>query len=163
MPQNEVPTINGIIHSSAECSLSVAAHGGAKPYRTTGIVDFSFKEKLTPEDVIVLGGQKVGTTEGVYAAEGSLTLLLASQVALFAALAVIAKAQRIKLGAVAFGIQGSFRRTISAPLTRFAASGVRFTEQSIEGSSNASAIQVPLPLNITQLRINGLSLGEVPR
>jgi hypothetical protein len=138
-------------------------YGGGKPHRVSDVIDFSFSEKLEPVDVLILGGKKIGTTEGVYSGTGSITLLLREQIKLARLMKEVAKARRIKLGAVMFSVQGSFRATLSSDLVRFSASGCRVTERTLEGAADANAIQVPLPLNIQQLRIDGCSLGEIPR
>lgn len=159
---NSHPLINGVYHSAAEVELVLFGYGGT-PFRTSDISEFNFEEKLEPADVQALGGKKRGTTEGVYTATGSITLHLGAQVEFMNKLAALAKAKKVVLGAVQFSVVGSFRATAAAPLVKFQAMGARVTGRTLEGGGDAAATVVPLPLNITSLRINGLSLGEIPK
>lgn len=162
MPQNDHPLINGVYHSSAEVTLTLAPYGGGI-FRTPDFTALDFTEKLEPGQVKKLGGAKRGTTEGEYSAEGSMEMLLAAHMAFVADLGRVARAKRIKLGAVQFSMAASWRSVPGSPLVRVALVGVRIKERGFNAGPDASASVVSTPLDVTILRTNGLSLGEIPK
>ncbi len=162
MPQNDFPLINGVYHSWSELSLIMAAPG-MPPFRPSDFTAASFKESLEPGDVRGKGGGKRGTTEGMYDAEGSVTMLLAAHLQFVQGLARIARAKKIKLGAVQFTVGASWRAQPGSPLVRAQLIGCRIKERSFDASPASDAIEVETPLNVTLVRVNGLSLGEIPK
>lgn len=162
MPDNDFPRINSTYFSWNELALQIQGYDGGAPFRTPDFTAISFNEKLEPGIVKGQGGRKRGTTEGEYTAEGSITLTLGAHIRLMAALGDIAKQKKVKLGSVFFSVSVSWKRLVGEPLARVQLIGCRIKERSFDFSPGPDASEVETPLDINLMRLNGLSLGEIP-
>lgn len=162
MADNDYPIINTRVPSWANFRLSFAPIGGPL-LRTMDFTAFSFKEKLEPGQVRGAGTFLRGSTTGIYTSELSVKLLLRAHLLLVEELKKIAKREQILLGEVPFSIAGKFRMGRGQPRITVSCVGCRITERGIDMTPDTNATEVETPLFCPLGRIDGVSLGEIPK
>lgn len=163
MPQNDVPRLNSTYYSWNEVSLVIQGYNGGAPFRTADFTAVSFKETLEPGEVRGRGNAIRGTTEGEYKCEASITMTLGAHARLLAALAQVAKAQKIVVGAVMFSLSIDWRKLAGEPIIGVSLVGCRIKELGADLTPGTDATEVEMPLMPCRMRLNGISLGEVPK
>ena len=162
MPDNDFPRLNSTYYSWNEISLSMQGYSGGAPFRTADFTAVSFKETLEPGAVRGRGNAIRGTTEGEYTCEASITLTLGAHSRFMAELAKVAKANKIVVGSVMFSLSIQWKKLAGEPIIGVQIVGCRVKERGADLTPGTDATEVEMPLMPCRMRLNGISLGEIP-